>query len=110
MKPIVAAMMAAVMIASVSAAQAKIYTDENGEKVECKKVRVAVKKEWGAGGVAGTIIGGAAGGVIGHQIGGGRGKDLATGVGAVGGAAAGHEIGKGADTKYVYRERCHHIH
>ena len=29
------------------------------------------------------------GGILGHQIGGGRGQDVATGVGAVGGAAVG---------------------
>ncbi len=97
------------LIGSGSVAQARIYTDENGNRMECKKIKVAVKKDWGTGGVAGTVVGGAAGGVIGHQIGGGRGNDLATAAGAVGGAVAGHEVGKKADTKYVYKERCKHI-
>lgn len=47
--------------------------------------------------VPGAIIGGAIGGIIGHQIGGGRGQDLATGVGIVGGAAIGANVGRGPD-------------
>jgi len=43
--------------------------------------------------VPGAIIGGVLGGVLGHQIGGGRGRDVATGIGAVGGAVVGSNIG-----------------
>ena len=44
----------------------------------------------GGGAVAGVLLGG----VLGHQVGGGRGKDLATVVGAVGGGMAGNEAEK----------------
>ncbi|MFO1412531.1 MAG: beta/gamma crystallin-related protein [Burkholderiales bacterium] len=43
--------------------------------------------------VPGAIIGGVLGGVLGHQIGGGRGRDVATGIGAVGGAVVGSNVG-----------------
>ncbi|CAI0794733.1 Uncharacterized protein conserved in bacteria [Serratia fonticola] len=36
--------------------------------------------------IAGSVLGAVAGGVIGHQFGGGRGRDVATVVGALGGA------------------------
>jgi uncharacterized protein YcfJ len=42
--------------------------------------------------IAGAVVGGILGGVLGHQIGGGRGRDVATAVGAVGGAFAGGHI------------------
>jgi outer membrane lipoprotein SlyB len=44
----------------------------------------------GVGAVAGVLLGG----VLGHQVGGGRGKDVATVVGAVGGGLAGNEAEK----------------
>lgn len=52
----------------------------------------------GAGGinVPGAIVGGVVGGILGHQIGGGRGQDLATGIGAVGGAVVGANVDRGA--------------
>jgi outer membrane lipoprotein SlyB len=46
----------------------------------------------GLGAVGGAVIGG----VLGHQVGDGRGKDVATVVGATGGAVAGNEIEKRA--------------
>ena len=101
MKIFLRSMVAAAITSVCVAAQAKVYTDENGEKMECHKVKVAVKKEWGAGD--------AAGGVVGHQIGGGRCYDVVTAAGAVGGAIVGHEVGQKADTQYEYRERCHHV-
>ena len=45
--------------------------------------------------IPGAIIGGIIGGVLGHQVGGGRGKDVATALGAVGGAAVGANTGRG---------------
>jgi uncharacterized protein YcfJ len=45
----------------------------------------AIQQQGDASG-AGAVIGGVAGGVIGHQVGSGRGRDLATVLGAVGGA------------------------
>ena len=53
------------------------------------------------------------GGVLGHQIGGGRGQDIATGVGAVGGAVVGANVGKnyGSAPRYATREvrRCENV-
>lgn len=61
--------------------------------------------------IPGAIIGGVIGGVIGHQIGGGRGQDVATGIGAVGGAAIGANVGRGPDgpayTQNV--QRCEYV-
>ena len=62
-------------------------------RVECTKERVVHKKEWGTGGVAGTVIGGAAGGLLGNQFGKGSGNAAMTALGAVGGAIAGANIG-----------------
>lgn len=82
--------------------------------------------------VPGAIIGGVLGGVLGHQIGGGRGRDVATALGAVGGAAVGANAGGGGsqvvsqdvqrcatvqgpvrpdywDVTYVFRGREHHV-
>ncbi len=42
--------------------------------------------------ITGSVLGAVAGGVIGHQFGGGRGKDVATVVGALGGGYAGNQI------------------
>jgi outer membrane lipoprotein SlyB len=52
----------------------------------------------GIGAVAGAVVGG----VAGHQIGGGRGKDVATVLGAVGGAVAGNAIEKYERKSYRY--------
>jgi uncharacterized protein YcfJ len=57
--------------------------------------------------VPGAIAGGVVGGIIGHQIGGGRGQDIATGIGVVGGAAAGANIGRGSD-ELVYNQNVQH--
>jgi len=46
----------------------------------------------GAGAVGGAVVGG----VIGHQMGGGRGRDVATVLGALGGGLAGNQIEKNA--------------
>lgn len=40
----------------------------------------------------GAVLGAVIGGVVGHQFGSGRGRDAATGVGAIGGALAGNQI------------------
>lgn len=50
--------------------------------------------------VGGAIIGGIIGGVLGHQVGGGRGKDVATALGAIGGAAIGNNAGRGGGGTY----------
>lgn len=85
---------------------ATIFTNSNGEKMDCHKVRVVHHKDWGTGGIAGTAIGGAVGGLVGNQFGGGHGKEAATAAGAVGGAVAGHEVGKKQDTYVTYEKRC----
>lgn len=53
-------------------------------------------------GIGGAVLGAVLGGVIGHQIGGGTGRDVATGLGAVGGALIGRNLQKRKDTD-VYR-------
>jgi uncharacterized protein YcfJ len=56
--------------------------------------------------VPGAIVGGVIGGVLGHQIGSGRGKDVATGIGAVGGAALGANVNRGTQTYTQDVQRC----
>jgi uncharacterized protein YcfJ len=61
--------------------------------------------------IPGAIIGGVIGGILGHQIGGGRGQDIAIGIGAVGGAAIGANVGRGSDGP-VYTQnvqRCEYV-
>ncbi len=53
----------------------------------------------GAGAVRGAVVGG----VIGHQMGGGRGKDVATVLGALGGGLAGNQIEKNAKKTKEYQ-------
>jgi outer membrane lipoprotein SlyB len=53
--------------------------------------------------VIGTIAGGLLGGVLGHQVGGGRGRDLATVIGAVGGAYAGNRVENNIGQRKVFR-------
>lgn len=60
-------------------------------------------QEKGEGSGAGALAGAVLGGVIGHQFGGGRGKDAATAVGAIGGAMAGHEVEKNVKSTTYYR-------
>lgn len=88
------------------AAQASVYTNAEGQQMECKKVRVVHHRQWGTGGTAGTLVGGALGGLVGSQFGKGSGNAAMTAAGAVGGAVAGHEVGKRSDTYVTYQERC----
>src|SRR6267154_192017 len=53
----------------------------------------------GAGAVGGAVVGG----VLGHQMGGGRGKDVATVLGALGGGLAGNAIEKNAKKTVEYQ-------
>jgi outer membrane lipoprotein SlyB len=53
-------------------------------------------------GAGGLVLGAVLGGVIGHQIGSGTGRDVATGLGAVGGALIGRQIQKRNETD-LYR-------
>ena len=46
--------------------------------------------------------GGLLGGIVGHQVGAGRGRDIATAVGAVGGAIAGNQVERGRNTTSHY--------
>lgn len=64
------------------------------EKQRCWVERENVTQNRSEPNVGGAIVGGILGGVLGHQIGGGRGKDVATGLGAVGGAAIGANAGR----------------
>lgn len=54
----------------------------------------------GSANVGGAILGGILGGVLGHQVGGGRGKDAATVVGALGGGAIGANVGRSSNQTY----------
>ena len=60
----------------------------------CWVERQQVNEGGGDANIAGAIIGGILGGVLGHQVGGGRGKDVATALGAIGGAAIGNKTGR----------------
>ena len=53
----------------------------------------------GAGAVGGAVVGG----VVGHQVGGGRGRDIATVLGAIGGGLAGNAIEKNAKKTVEYQ-------
>jgi len=53
----------------------------------------------GAGAVGGAVVGG----VLGHQVGSGRGKDVATILGAIGGSFAGNQIEKTAKKTKEYQ-------
>lgn len=60
---------------------------------ECRNVTVTHRRPvQDENRIAGSVLGAVAGGVIGHQFGGGRGKDVATVVGALGGGYAGNQI------------------
>ena len=96
----------AVLMLATAPTYADVFTNSNGQKMDCQKVRVVHQKDWGTGGVAGTAIGGAIGGLAGNQFGGGHGKEAATAAGAVGGAVVGHEVGKKHDTYVTYERRC----
>ena len=59
-------------------------------RVSSIEVLTVASRNSGGGAVLGAMLGG----VVGHQMGGGKGRDVTTGLGAVGGALAGHEIEK----------------
>lgn len=88
-KGIVALALAAGMAAPL--AQAEIFTNERGQRVECHDEVVSTGKK-GVNPMVGAIGGAVAGGVLGHQIGGGRGQDIATAGGAVAGGMAGKRM------------------
>jgi len=84
---------------------ADVYTNADGQRVECHDEQVVTKK--GDHPIAAPVIGAIAGGVVGHQFGGGHGKDIATGAGAVGGAAVGkHYNDKNAQEAVTTRRVC----
>lgn len=58
-------------------------------------------REQAGAAIAGAIIGG----VLGHQVGGGRGRDAATVVGALGGALVGNEVEKNQNTSTSWEVR-----
>ena len=65
---------------------------------DVREVEIAGQSS-GAGAVGGAVVGG----VIGHQVGGGRGKDVATVLGALGGGLAGNQIEKNAKKTKEYQ-------
>lgn len=77
---------------------------------ECRNVTVTHRRPvQDENRIAGSVLGAVAGGVLGHQFGGGRGKDVATVVGALGGGYAGNLV-QGAmqdrDTYTTTQQRC----
>ena len=66
-----------------------------------EEVREVEKAGQGSG--AGAVGGAVVGGVIGHQMGGGRGRDVATVLGALGGGLAGNQIEKNAKKTVEYQ-------
>lgn len=91
-------LLAALLAVSAGPALADVYTNENGQRMECHDEQVVTKK--GDHPIAAPLVGAVAGGVIGHQFGGGHGQDIATGAGAVGGAA----VGKNYNDKHAAEE------
>ncbi|MGQ0701232.1 MAG: glycine zipper 2TM domain-containing protein [Panacagrimonas sp.] len=96
---------AVLLFAAALPASAEVFTNEDGQRVECRDEQVDSKGHP----VAGPLLGAVVGGVVGHQFGGGSGKKLATVAGAVGGGVAGKKIDenrteKNAATRRVCRE------
>lgn len=93
--------------ASVAAVQAEVYTNEQGERIECRQEAVQTKN---AHPIAAPLAGAVIGGVVGNQFGSGRGKDAMTAAGAVGGAVAGKKIDENrVENGTTYREVCRKI-
>lgn len=76
----------AIALGTTGVARAEIFTNEQGQRIECHDEQVQTKNSHP---VAAPLAGAVIGGVVGNQIGSGTGKDIATGVGAAGGAMAG---------------------
>jgi outer membrane lipoprotein SlyB len=67
----------------------------SGTIVSVRPVTVSNNTDQIAGAVAGAVVGG----IVGNQLGNGTGRDVMTGLGALGGAAAGSRLAAGANTK-----------
>jgi outer membrane lipoprotein SlyB len=71
---------------------------------ECAMIEeVREVEKAGTGSGAGAVGGAVVGGVLGHQMGGGRGRDVATVLGALGGGLAGNAIEKNAKKTVEYQ-------
>ena len=81
-----------------SAAPLRIICRECGVIESVREITKAGEAS-GAGAVGGAVLGG----VVGHQVGGGRGRDIATVLGAIGGGLAGNQVEKNAKTTTEYR-------
>jgi uncharacterized protein YcfJ len=81
------------MIAACSPALADVYTNEQGQQINCEQQTTTTQK--GGHRVLGTLAGGAVGGLVGNQFGKGSGKTALTAAGAVGGALAGRKLSEG---------------
>jgi outer membrane lipoprotein SlyB len=87
-----------VIFALTVGANAHAKCDNCGTVTTVKTIKVK-----GEGTGLGAVTGGVLGGVLGHQVGGGRGKDVATVVGAAGGAYAGHQTEKNMKSRLRYQ-------
>lgn len=93
--------------AAIGAVQAEIYTNEHGERIECRQEAVQTKSGHP---IAAPLAGAVIGGVVGNQFGSGRGKDAMTAAGAVGGAVAGKKIDENrVENSTTYREVCRKV-
>lgn len=95
-RPIHAIATATLALATMGAAQAQTYGEQDegrrfsdGSRVVCEDVEVE-RGSKDPNRIAGTAAGAVIGGVVGSQVGSGKGRDLAT----VGGAIAGGAIGR----------------
>ena len=106
-KSLCCALLASALLGS-ALAQASVYTDENGRKIECTDTTTTTTQDKPGHPVLGTLAGAAIGGVAGHQVGSGRGRDVATVVGAGAGAAVGHHLSKDkTETSTATQTNCH---
>jgi uncharacterized protein YcfJ len=70
----------------------RAVVEESGQR--CWVERQEIPQERSSANVPGALLGAVIGGVLGHQIGAGSGRDVATGLGAVGGAVIGGNINR----------------
>jgi uncharacterized protein YcfJ len=93
--------------ASSLPAMAEVYTNDDGQRVEC---HYETSKSDEGHPIAAPVIGAVAGGVVGHQIGSGRGNDVATVAGAGAGAYAGKKYNDNkTDDRNTTKKVCHPV-
>jgi uncharacterized protein YcfJ len=90
---------------------AEVYTNEQGQKIECDRDSGDRSSGRGQGHpVLGTLAGGAIGGLAGHQFGKGSGNTAMTAAGAAGGAVAGHKLSERKQEEAARDQNEEHCH